>query len=130
MSTISPDILAKRIAEADIEMLVMLDKMDQENKKDKRFYIAISTTIASIAGFAIIVSNIYPDIGKILLSAISTAVGVSLTIVSYFQHKKEKRKAISAMLKQYESASEVDKKSAEIYRKHFIDSLVKESKDV
>lgn len=130
MSKISPELLAKRIAEADVELFVTMEKMEKERKKEKWFYVAITTTIASIAGLALLIANIYPDIDKLSLSIISTLIGISLTAISYFQHKKENRKAMSKILKTYENASKSEKEEGEAYRQYLIDSLKKESDDV
>lgn len=127
MTKISPKELSERISKADIDLLVLLEKMDEENRKEKRFQLVVTTSLATIAGFFIFISYFYPDINKLTLSAISISCGISLALASTLQYKREKIKVLHKIISNLENISESEKQSAEEYRKNLMERLKEES---
>ena len=87
MSQISPEELAKRISSADIELLVAMDKMSSEDDKSKRFQVLMTATLATIAGFAIFISSLFPEMSKYVIAILSAIFGVITIALSFYQHK-------------------------------------------
>ena len=123
---LTPEELAKRLSEAGIEMLVLMNKFDEKSKKSYRSKIQITSFLATVAGFAISLTYFLPEINKHLLSILSVTIGALIVSFSYWQHKKEDFEQISKILNERGSPSKSDEIKAEEYRAALIKKLMRE----
>lgn len=119
--------IAKNFEEADAKDLVVIAKYSNNKKRLQRIQIFISSTIATMAGAAIVATYLFPETDKTLLTLGSLTIGVTTVAVSFWQRKKEEAALFRKLLRESDAPTDDDLKEAEEFRKTIIDALKKEA---
>lgn len=119
--------IAKNFEEADAKDLVVIAKYSNNKKRLQRIQIFISSTIATMAGAAIVATYLFPETDKTLLTLGSLTIGVTTVAVSFWQRKKEEAVLFRKLLRESDAPTDDDLKEAEEFRKTIIDALKKEA---
>jgi hypothetical protein len=119
--------IAKNLEKASAEDLVLLAKYSNNKKKMQRVQVFISSTIATMAGAAIVATYLFPELDKLNVIVGSSIVGVITVALSFWQRKKEESTLLRKLLNDSDNPTPEDIKEAEAFRAEMISALKKEA---